>query len=250
MRFAFHEYAPAAKRHLFRGRYMTAKEIAAALGLTYSAITYRIRKGLPLDMPNSASKGGKPHVYMFRGEHLTAKQIASRLGVGRTTVRNRILEGRYVEDDELATMPCERGSHERILFHHGRAMNLSEWAREAGINVFTLLHRLNAGWSMQDALTKPVMNMTLRTTRVRNRKIIRRIAFTFSRDVNEIGLFINLNGPLTSPDMVNEPSTGGYPTTSPLLKGTGGPRHARHADHSCAPDAHTRALPSPAETRA
>jgi uncharacterized protein (DUF433 family) len=42
--------------------------------------------------------------------------------------------------------------------HQGETLTVSEWARRSGIEVDTLLVRLNAGWSVEDALTRPPWN--------------------------------------------------------------------------------------------
>lgn len=44
----------------------------------------------------------------------------------------------------------------RLLTHNGKTMCAADWARETGINVITLHKRLHIGWSVSDALTKPV----------------------------------------------------------------------------------------------
>ena len=44
---------------------------------------------------------------------------------------------------------------ERIIEYNGKAQNLNEWSRETGINACTLKVRLNAGWSVEKALTTP-----------------------------------------------------------------------------------------------
>ena len=131
-----------------------------------------------------------------------------------------------------------------MLFHDCRSQTIAAWSRETGIPWYVIASRLKIGWSVAKALTTPVKARVRVRNRTRNRKIIRRIAFAFSPG-------INLNEVLTAADfMVNEPLTGGYPTTSALPKGTGGPRHARHADQCSGPCNQISGLPSPAETRA
>lgn len=48
-----------------------------------------------------------------------------------------------------------RGNHD--ITYKGKTQTLSQWAREVGINKTTLRGRMNdLGWSIEDALTKPV----------------------------------------------------------------------------------------------
>ena len=161
---------PTPKTHLFRGRYMTAKEIAAITGKHVNLIHQRIRQGRPLDVDRKP--GVPPRLYVFGDERLTLNEIASRLGLTWSGVYRRISGDRVFNDDEMRAMPRGRMSKSTIK---------------------------------------------RRTIRVRNRKIIRRIAFTF-------GPGINLNEVLTAADfMVNDRLTGGYPTTSPCRKGPADP---------------------------
>lgn len=230
---------PTPKTHLFRGRYMTAKEIAAITGKDVNLIHQRIRQGRPLDVDRKP--GVPPRLYVFGDERLSINEIAERTGMSRDQITRRISGDRIVSDHELATMPRERAKHECLIFYNGECMNISEWSRKLGKNKNTLIRRLHVGWPVHLALTTPSDRYRLRAC---NRRIIRRIAFTFTPG-------INLNEVLTAADfMVNEPLTGGYPTTSPLPKGTGGPRHARHADQCSGPCKQISGLPSPAETRA
>jgi len=43
----------------------------------------------------------------------------------------------------------------RFITHGGETCTLTEWARRAGISVTTLAGRLDRGWTVQDAITKP-----------------------------------------------------------------------------------------------
>lgn len=46
----------------------------------------------------------------------------------------------------------------RFVTYKGETLIVSEWARRVGIDVDTLLVRLNAGWSVEDAMTRPTWN--------------------------------------------------------------------------------------------
>jgi len=45
----------------------------------------------------------------------------------------------------------------RFLEFKGKRQTIVEWAREMGICSKALMHRLKVGWSIEDALTKPVI---------------------------------------------------------------------------------------------
>jgi hypothetical protein len=46
-------------------------------------------------------------------------------------------------------------SSSRLLTHKGETMTVAEWAERTGMKHATILHRLNRGWSVSDALDKP-----------------------------------------------------------------------------------------------
>jgi len=44
----------------------------------------------------------------------------------------------------------------RVIEWNGRRQTLAQWGREIGIKPITIHHRLKSGWSIDDALTKPL----------------------------------------------------------------------------------------------
>ena len=216
--------------------------------------------------------GRTPKTYVFRDERLTIKQIAERTGMSRSGAAKRISGERFLEKHELNALPSEPRVIDRMVFYRGRRMNLTAWARELGMSRSCLAYRLNQGWPVEAAFMTPLRSRTRIILMLRhNGKVMTLSKWakaygchrgTLFRHVFVYGEPVHVAlRKLTSDRSVNDGSIradelrrngtpGGYPTTSTLPKGTGGPRHARHADQSCALDAHTRALPSPAETRA
>lgn len=67
----------------------------------------------------------------------------------------------------------------RMITFNGRTLSLQAWSRELGITYQTLQNRLNKGWSIERALTEPVIDNRARTRRLQNAAIIRRIADAF-----------------------------------------------------------------------
>ena len=47
-------------------------------------------------------------------------------------------------------------SNSRVLTHDGKTLTVSQWARVIGINEGSIRRRLERGWSIHDALTKPL----------------------------------------------------------------------------------------------
>lgn len=50
-------------------------------------------------------------------------------------------------------------SSNRIIFYNGLSLSISEWAEKFNIRCDTLTWRIKKGWSLNDALTKPVRRM-------------------------------------------------------------------------------------------
>jgi hypothetical protein len=148
----------APKLHRFRGDWMTVQQIAAITGKHVNLIYQRIRQGRALDVDRKP--GVPPKSFDYRGEQLTIKQIQDRTGLSWHAVRARIVGDRFLEQSDIDDLPREPGAHERMIFHGGRLMNLSAWARELGITRSCLVNRLDAGWPIKAALTTPVQSRT------------------------------------------------------------------------------------------
>lgn len=203
---------PTPKTHLFRGRYMTAKEIAAITGKHVNLIHQRIRQGRPLDV--DGKPGTKPKTYLHDGRRLTINAIAERTGMSRYQIVRRISGDRVMGEQELAAMPRERGKNEHLVFYNGQRLNISEWSRKLGKNKNTLIRRLHVGWPVHLALTAPVIQP--REVRMRNREMIRRIVAC-----NQLHQIITASGPSVDHD---EPYPGGIRQLPPYHRGpAGGP---------------------------
>lgn len=44
----------------------------------------------------------------------------------------------------------------RVLIFNGKEQTVTQWSEDLGINRETIYNRLRAGWSVEDALSKPV----------------------------------------------------------------------------------------------
>jgi hypothetical protein len=184
-----------ARKHLFRGQWMTAKEIAAVTGMKERNVHRRIQLGLPLE--GSLRSGQKPRRFEFRCEEKTAKEIAAITGLTLTAIYGRISGNRFLERHELADNDLPDKS--QVLFLWGIGDTVAGWAKRTGLPCQTIYARLARGWTLKRVLTEPSMRPEQRTVYNRNRRIIRRIAATF-------------RPPLY---------TGGYEATFPSTKGTG-----------------------------
>lgn len=103
----------------------------------------------------------KDHLATFRGETRTLTEWSKRLGVCLGTLRNRLERGSTVEDaftkpvkPRAPRRPTPKGGH--LLTLNGEARTITWWARHLGISLSTLQGRLLMGWTVEDALRKPV----------------------------------------------------------------------------------------------
>ncbi len=49
-------------------------------------------------------------------------------------------------------------SFERMLTYKGETLSVAEWARKTGLKDKTIYMRLNAGWTVEKTLEKPLQN--------------------------------------------------------------------------------------------
>jgi hypothetical protein len=93
----------------------------------------------------------------FAGRTMCMQDWAVEIGISPPTLLTRLQRGWSVE--QTLTTPAVRRANsdpgDRILTLNGKKRHLAEWARELGVNPAAILYRLNAGWSIKDALTTP-----------------------------------------------------------------------------------------------
>jgi len=83
---------------------------------------------------------------------------ARRLGHNVNVLRSRLFLGWSVEQtlDTPCTGHTPRASTKRYELN-GESLTIVQWARKTGLRRKTISHRINAGWSIEDALTKPLL---------------------------------------------------------------------------------------------
>ena len=90
---------------------------------------------------------------------LTAQlqEIDKKLSYYKAALDNLIMAG-CVDDPESESEPTSNRGKTMMYTHNGVTQSLSAWSKQTGINVKTLWHRLNSGWSVEDAFSKPTGN--------------------------------------------------------------------------------------------
>lgn len=203
---------------LYQGAGRSIREIARMVGMKPSTLHFRLCvKGMSvadaIAMPITPKhrlnpEGRQPRLYEFRDQMLDAKTIAAMIGRHRDTVYRRVVGNRVLdigESPDPYTGFQDAPSTAILITHDGEIHPAAEWARRMGISKETVYSRIAHGWTPSRAITTPPdPRFAMRTIKVRNLRIIRRIASTF------------------------RPMTGGHLPTFANPLGTGVGRHAHH----------------------
>ncbi|WP_440408700.1 helix-turn-helix transcriptional regulator [Neorhizobium petrolearium] len=204
-----------AKRHLFRGQWLSVPEIAEITGIAKPVIYRRLKEG-------RAPDEGKPRPcqrFEFRGQRLTIAEIAQLTGMDKWRVYKRRCGDRVMDDDEFAAqnnLYREPHPNSTLVTFAGRTLSLRAWAREFGLKYTTLYRRWMDGWTMDRIAGEPVMSTTIRGTRIRNRHIITRLTIGFRRTRNQ-----HLIHRMVTAFRTGTSHTPGYLQTFTDAKGTG-----------------------------
>lgn len=187
-----------ARLYLYRGKMMPSHAISQVTGIHEATIRNRGDAGAPLTLPRRM--GPEPKRYDFRGNRLTIGEIMAITGLSRSQVSKRTDGIRFFEREELNDPYADPHPNVVLIFHDGDSMSISDWARRTGISRNVIAYRMAKGWTAARALTTPIeARFVRRTVRIRNRRIIHRIASSFR----------------------SATLTGGYEPTFPNPSGTG-----------------------------
>ena len=99
------------------------------------------------------------HWVEFNGERLILSDWSKRLGMGVSLLQARLKAGWPVEKAFTAPIGTGQGksdAHAHWVTFKGETRSLAEWSRHLGIPYTALVTRIGLGWSVEDALTRPV----------------------------------------------------------------------------------------------
>lgn len=147
-------HQPPSRQVLYRGEWLSIPEIAVAIGKSVRTVHRRLQLNMPLD--ETPLHGRRPKRYAFRGKLATVKEIMAATGLSRRAAEKRTDNIRFYEDHELQHMPSEPRVDSTLIFFNGVTDSVSGWARRLGMNQMTLYTRLKCGWTIKDAIMKPL----------------------------------------------------------------------------------------------
>lgn len=106
---------------------------------------------------NRANRSEPVKEIEYNGVKKTISQWADELGINKKTIHTRLRLG-WNEKDVLCTEVGSRanGNAIKMLEFNGKNQTIKEWSDETGLYTTTIYSRLRAGWSVKDALTKPI----------------------------------------------------------------------------------------------
>lgn len=96
----------------------------------------------------------------FNGKTQTMKQWAEELGINYSALKCRLQV--YGWDIEKALEKELNETRGKQYTAFGKTQNIAHWAKEYGINRETLALRLRSGWTIEEALTKPIQKYNRR----------------------------------------------------------------------------------------
>jgi hypothetical protein len=92
----------------------------------------------------------------WRGKTQSVSAWAEDLGIHRSALHLRLSRGWLIENAIKTSVRVSKRSGPRLLEHAGRSQSLAAWARDLGILRETIAKRLSYGWSVGEALSRPI----------------------------------------------------------------------------------------------
>lgn len=90
------------------------------------------------------------------GKTKTQSEWARTYGIDLATLRARLKRGMTFSEAVETPVDKQYANRQRLITYQGRTQRLAAWCREYGIQHTVVVKRIRRGWSIHDALTKPV----------------------------------------------------------------------------------------------
>ena len=146
-------------------RYCTTKEMAQAWGIPDPTFRARIQrhgwdleKALTTPVYDAKEASGKRCLDHLGKEYISWKALAEAYGIPYNTLRGRLRLGWSLEKS-LTTPITESNGPRPVTDHTGETHpSIRAMAREHGVSYSVYKRRVKDGWSVEKALTKPVLH--------------------------------------------------------------------------------------------
>lgn len=143
----------------YDGRTMNATDWARELNIPRDTLTSRLSYGWPVAQalgfearPRQLRPCQERHI-TFRGVTRTMLDWAGRLGVCRDTLRQRL------RDWPLERAMTQPPQSSQLITVNGVARTFREWSEHTGIKLCTIKKRIESGWSIEEAVTRPLKSV-------------------------------------------------------------------------------------------
>lgn len=97
--------------------------------------------------------------YTYKNKSLTVREWSEATGLPYKLLQNRLCRNHWSIERALTTPKISEGHklNNKIIEFNGEKLCIAEWSRRFNIKYSTLNQRLKHGWSIKDALTKPLV---------------------------------------------------------------------------------------------
>lgn len=159
------------KKYEYRGRTVTLYDLAKDLNLNFKRLYSRVHAGVPLEEAVRLNDYEDIRAEESRYRAWYEKAVAARTAVGyvpmseegRAKQRAAVVEynkTREITDETRKKMSAahRRRSNVQRFEYEGELMTVTDMAERFGICRHVLRKRINAGWSIHEAVTKPTRN--------------------------------------------------------------------------------------------
>jgi hypothetical protein len=107
--------------------------------------------------PKEQANNRKSNVFIeFQGERRTVAEWGERFGISRNTLLTRIKLG-YAPPELFSPPEPGRKTPRRMVVWRDQELCLTELSRLVGVPAARIGHRLDTGWSMEDAVKPPLL---------------------------------------------------------------------------------------------
>lgn len=154
------------RKFTFNGKTLYLSEWADEFKIKYGTLDGRLRKGWSIEkaltFPVKTRGKRKSLIITYNGKIQTIKEWANELNLNYDMLKARLIDYGWTIEKSFNTKSRKRN----ILFDfEGKTLTLKQWAAELNMSYELLHQRIKVGWSIKEALTTPVNDLSRRFTK-------------------------------------------------------------------------------------